>query len=75
MDASSVFDGLILLVGALLGILKQLALYLLSFLYLLASPFLYLGHGLLTLALFPLRIVLHFEVLNIDTIVMLLHEL
>lgn len=64
MDASSVFDGLISLVGALLGIVKQILLYVLSFLYILASPLLYLGHGLLTLALLPLRIILKFEVLE-----------
>lgn len=68
MDADSVFDGLILLVGALFGILKQLLLYVLSFLYLLASPLLYLGHGLLTLALLPLRIVLKFEVGYLSTL-------
>lgn len=63
MDASSVFNGVILVVSAFFGILKQLLIYVLSFIYLLASPLLYLCHGLLTLALLPVRIILKFEVL------------
>lgn len=64
MDAGSVFNGFILVFGAFFGILKQLLIYVLSFLYLLASPLLYLGHGLLKLALLPVRIILKFEVLQ-----------
>lgn len=63
MDAGSVFHGLVLGFGALFGILKQILIYVLSFLYLLASPFLFLGNGLLNLALLPVRIILKFEVL------------
>lgn len=64
MDAGSVFNGLILVFGAIFGILKQVLVYVLALLCLLASPFLYLGHGLLTLALLPVRIILKFEVLD-----------
>lgn len=62
MDAGTVLNGVILVVGALFGILKQLLIYVMSFLYLLVSPLLYLGRGLLSLALLPVRIILKFEV-------------
>lgn len=62
MDAGTVFSGVIVVVGALFGILEQLLIYVLSFLYLLVSPLVYLGRALLSLALLPVRIILKFEV-------------
>lgn len=67
MDEGSGIDGLFSFLGALLGAifgaLTQLLVYLFSFVYLLVSPLLYLGHGLLALALLPLRVLIKFEVL------------
>lgn len=59
---SSVFGGLLFILGAIYGILFKLFYWSFSLLYWLASPFLYLLNGLLTIALFPLQILVKFEV-------------
>ncbi|KAJ6134209.1 hypothetical protein N7523_000531 [Penicillium sp. IBT 18751x] len=61
MDVGSVVDGLLLVLGALFFLLKRLVFYLLYILHCLASPLLYLGHGLLSIALLPLRLLAKFE--------------
>ncbi|GLI79260.1 hypothetical protein PoHVEF18_007590 [Penicillium ochrochloron] len=57
--------GLVSILSALLGVLTVLFSYTWSFLYTLlywlASPLLYLGRGLLSIALFPLQVLLKFE--------------
>lgn len=59
MDAAWAVNGLIVVLAAFWGVVKH---YVLSALYLMTLPFLYIGNGLLALALFPLRILLKFEV-------------
>ncbi|KAJ5669273.1 hypothetical protein N7462_010343 [Penicillium macrosclerotiorum] len=61
MELEIVLNGLLLVLSTLLSILKQLFSYGLLLLYLLASPVLYLGRNLLSLALLPLRILIKFE--------------
>lgn len=57
-----VFGGLLFILGAIYGIVFKLFLWLFSLLYLLATPLLYPLNGLLTIALFPLQILIKFEV-------------
>lgn len=62
MELGAFFDPLLLILGFLFGILSQLLSYLLSLLGFLVSPLLYIAHGLLSIALWPLRLLLKFEV-------------
>lgn len=66
MDESPAVTGLLSILSALFGVLTVLFSYTWSFLYsllyLLASPLLYLGRGLISIALFPLQILLKLEV-------------
>lgn len=66
MDESPAVTGFLSILSALFGVLTVLFSYTWSFLYsllyLLASPLVYLGHVLLSIALFPLQILLKFEV-------------
>jgi hypothetical protein len=66
MDESPAVTGLLSILSALLGVLTVFLSYTWSFLYfllyLLVSPLVYLGHGLLSIALFPVQILLKFEV-------------
>ena len=66
MDESPAVTGLLSVLSAIFGVLAVLFSYiwsvLYSLLYLLAAPLLYLGHGLLSVALFPVQILLKFEV-------------
>lgn len=62
MNAGAVLDAVLFAFNAFLTPPIQLVSWLLSLLYLLVSPVLYLAHGLLGLALFPLRLLLKFEV-------------
>lgn len=59
---SSVVNGLRLAFGALYSIISYLFSWIFALFYLLATPFLYLLHGLLQIALFPLQILSKFEV-------------
>lgn len=66
MDGNPAVTGLLSILSALFGVLTVLFSYtwslLYSLLYLLASPLLYLGRGLLSIARFPLQILLKFKV-------------
>jgi hypothetical protein len=70
-DESPAVTGLVSILSALLGVLTVLFSYTWSFLYTLlywlASPLLYLGRGLLSIALFPLQVLLKFEVSPVDS--------
>lgn len=65
-DESPAVTGLVSISSALFGVLIVLFSYTWSFLYTLlywlAFPLLYLGRGLLAIALFPLQVLLKFEV-------------
>ncbi|KAJ5166371.1 uncharacterized protein N7482_005152 [Penicillium canariense] len=65
MDEHAAVNGLLSIplsvVSALFGIVTVLFSYTWSVLYLLASPLVYLGHGLLALVLFPVQVLLKFE--------------
>lgn len=67
-DESPAMTGLVSILSALFGALTVLFSYTWSFLYTLlywlASPLLYLVRGLLSIALFPLQVLLKFEVRN-----------
>jgi vacuolar-type H+-ATPase subunit I/STV1 len=70
-DESPAVTGLVSILSALFGVLTVLFSYTWSFiytlLYWLALPLLYLGRGLLSIALFPLQILLKFEVSPVDS--------
>jgi hypothetical protein len=74
MDESPAVTDLLSILGALFGVLTALFSYawffLYSLLYLLASPLVYLGHVLLSIILFPLRVLLKFEVsINMENLI------
>lgn len=62
MDVASAVDGLLLVLGTLCYLLTRLLYYVLYLLHILVSPLLYLGHGVLTIALLPLQLLAKFEV-------------
>ena len=66
MDESPAVTGLLSVLSTIFGVLAALFSYIWSFvyslLYLLAVPLRYLGHGLLSIALFPVHVLLKFEV-------------
>lgn len=66
MDESPAVTGILSVLGAIFGVLAALFSFiwsvLYSLLYLLAVSLLYLGNGLLSIALFPVRVLLKFEV-------------
>jgi vacuolar-type H+-ATPase subunit I/STV1 len=70
-DESPAVTGLVSILSALFGVLTVLFSYTWSFLYTLlywlASPLLYLGRGLLCIALFPLQVLLKFEVRIVES--------
>ncbi|KAJ5127618.1 hypothetical protein N7448_008397 [Penicillium atrosanguineum] len=61
MDVGSAVDGLLLVLGTLFYLTKRLIYYLLYLLLFLASPLLFLGRGLLSIVLLPLRLLVKFE--------------
>jgi hypothetical protein len=63
MDEGSAVDGLLLVLGTLFYTLARLLSYVLYLLHFLVSPLLYLGRGLLWIALLPLQLLAKFEVL------------
>lgn len=62
MYAGAVLNAVLSVFNALFTVLIHSLSWILSFLYLLVSPVLYLARGILELALFPLRLLLKFEV-------------
>ena len=69
---SSIVSGLRLVFGTLYSIIFYLFTWIFALLHLLATPFLYLLHGLLQIALFPLQILSKFEVCQICSVQLLL---
>ncbi|KAJ5980063.1 hypothetical protein N7481_007361 [Penicillium waksmanii] len=61
MELGTFIDPLLFILGFVFSILSQLLSYLLSLLGFLVSPLIYIAHGLLSIALWPLRLLLKFE--------------